>query len=57
MDILKLKSEIEKFQSSTDGEEGLLGPGREEQPEETTLTMGDAGQPSRTKKTWKQVLE
>jgi hypothetical protein len=57
MDILKLKSEIEKFQSSTDGEEGLLGPGGEEQPEETTLTMGDAGQPSTTKKTWKQELE
>ena len=57
MDILKLKSEIEKFQSTTDGEEGLLGPGGEQQPEETTLTMGDAGQPSRTKKTWKQELE
>ena len=57
MDILKLKSEIEKFQSTTDGEEGLLGPGGEQQPEETTLTMGDAGQPSTTKKTWKQELE
>jgi hypothetical protein len=42
MDILKLKSEIEKFQSfAADGEETTLGPGGEEQPEETTLTIGE----------------
>ena len=36
MDILKLKSEIEKFQSfAADGEETTLGPGGEEQPEQT----------------------
>lgn len=57
MDILKLKSEIEKFQSITDGEEGLLGPGGEQQPEETTLTYGDTRLSERSKKTWKQELE
>ena len=57
MDILKLKSEIEKFQSITDGEEGLLGPGGEQQPEETTLTMSDDVGRARTKKSWKQELE
>ena len=59
MDILKLKSEIEKFQAMT-GEDGLLGPGGEEQAEETNFVTdehaGGAGQAPQTKKSWKQEL-
>ena len=55
MDILKLKSEIEKFQAmSQDG--SLLGPGGEEQAEETNLDVGGAGQTSQSKKSWKREL-
>ena len=55
MDILKLKSEIEKFQALS-AEEGLLGPGGEEQIEETNLDVGGAGQTSQSKKSWKEEL-
>ncbi len=55
MDILKLKSEIEKFQALS-AEEGLLGPGGEEQIEKTDLEMGGAGQTSQSKKSWKKEL-
>ena len=53
MDILKLKSEIEKFRAMT-GEDGLLGPGGEEQAEETNFVTdehaGGAGQAPKPKK-------
>ena len=59
MDILKLKSEIEKFRAMT-GEDGLLGPGGEEQAEETNFVTdehaGGAGQAPKPKKSWKQEL-
>ncbi len=55
MDILKLKSEIEKFQAMAE-EDGLLGPGGEEQAEETNLDVGGAGQAPRSKKSWKGEL-
>lgn len=58
MDILKLKSEIEKFQSfAADGEETTLGPGGEEQPEETTLTIGENVSSSNSKNGWKKELQ
>jgi hypothetical protein len=58
MDILKLKSEIEKFQSfAADGEETTLGPGGEEQPEETTLTIGENVSSSTSKNGWKTELQ
>ncbi|MHA2035878.1 MAG: hypothetical protein ACW972_00060 [Promethearchaeota archaeon] len=58
MDILKLKSEIEKFQSfAADGEETTLGPGGEEQPEETTLTIGENVSSSNSKNGWKTELQ
>jgi len=55
MDILKLKSEIEKYQAMAE-EDGLLGPGGEEQAEETNLDVGGAGQSPRPKKSWKGEL-
>ena len=55
MDILKLKSEIEKFQAMAE-EDGLLGPGGEEQAEETNLDVGGAGQAPRPEKSWKGEL-
>ena len=58
MDILKLKSEIEKFQSfAADGEETTLGPGGEEQPEETTLTIGEHVPSSNSTTGWKTELQ
>ena len=57
MDILKLKSEIEKFQTLAGEEEGILGPGGEEQPEETTLTLGEKGPAPSSEKSWKQELQ
>ena len=58
MDILKLKSEIEKFQSfAADGEETTLGPGGEEQSEETTLTIGENVSSSNSKNSWKKELQ
>ena len=54
MDILKLKSEIEKFQAfAADGEETILGPGGEEQPVETNFS----GKKIKTQKTWRQELQ
>ena len=55
MDILKLKSEIEKFQAMAE-EDGLLGPGGEEQAEETNLDVGGASHAPNTKKSWKGEL-
>lgn len=55
MDILKLKSEIEKFQAMAE-EDGLLGPGGEEQVEETNLDVGGASQAPNTKNSWKGEL-
>ena len=55
MDILKLKSEIEKFQSLS-AEESLLGPGGEEQIQETNLDRERAGQETQSKKSWKKEL-
>jgi len=55
MDILKLKSEIEKFQSfAADGEETILGPGGEEQTVQTDFMAKNS---SKSKKTWRQELQ
>jgi len=57
MDILKLKSQIEKFQAfSADTEEKNLGPGGEEQPVETNFSSM-ATMNVNKEKSWKQELQ